>query len=115
MNYDDAGSELAAIALELQESIHPPDLSTPRACADRLRVLSAAGHAMQAAELLLEVEGVPLAAEVRALEILCTCGLDLGDHMTEFPHPSEDGRCRAFEPARDRDLMTEPCPALEVV
>jgi hypothetical protein len=111
MNYDATGAELAEIALLLQESIECPDLSTPRAAADRRRVDVAAQHVIRAAELLLEVDAPPLAPEVEALSILCQCGLDLGDHLVELPHASEDGQCQGFAPARLRDLMTEPAPA----
>lgn len=48
----------------------------------------AAGHLQRAAALLLGL-GVsePLAAEVLALEAMCRCGKDLGEHGTEPPFP----------------------------
>jgi hypothetical protein len=117
MNYDHAGNELAQLALELQESIQAPDASSPRAIADRARVDAAAELAMRAAELLLELEGEPLAPEVEALEAICLCGLDRGEHLCDSPYPSEDGRCPGYVQARLPDLMTDPAPAprLEVM
>jgi hypothetical protein len=102
------GEQVAELALELQEiaiaSPHTRDVD------------AAAAYLMLAAEKLLELDPSPeLAAEVLALQALCLCGRDRGDHLAEPPHASEDGTCEAFAPVRERldtlpDLMTEPAP-----
>lgn len=79
---------LASVGDELADDL---DHTEPSASVVRLRKLEgAAGYIQRAAELLLDCEPSPeLAAEVRALEAMCLCGHDRGEHMTEGPWPCE--------------------------
>jgi hypothetical protein len=43
--------------------------------------------------------------DVRALDALCVCGEDRGDHLVEPPHGSEDGCCPAFRSASEMCLV----------
>lgn len=81
--YRKLGEIVAEIALDLQEGLAEPP---PRA----RKLEAACDYLMRAAELLLELDPSPeLAAEVRALEALCLCGHDKGDHGVEAPHLCE--------------------------
>lgn len=76
----------------------------------------ARAHLVDAIVALEELElSLPLAAEVAALAELCACGRDRGEHMTEAPHPSEDGACAGFARPRRDTLIdsneTDPAPA----
>jgi hypothetical protein len=50
-------------------------------------IRAACGHIQRASALLLGLAiSEPLRAEVEALEALCACGHDRGDHLVEPPH-----------------------------
>ena len=99
---------LASIVDELADDVR---LTDPVEALTVRRLEGAAGYIQRAAELVLECELSPeLAAEVHALEALCVCGLERGEHMADPPFGTEDGLCvTGFRPAkRDTlpDLMT---------
>ena len=120
--YHDIAEVFAEYAAEIDEDAGELAPMTRR----RRTLEGAAALILRAAELLLELDvGPELAAEVRALEALCQCGHDRGDHFVDAPHACDGVRldvepgqfdcdCKGFRPEpRDTlaDFMTEPAPA----
>jgi hypothetical protein len=93
---------LASIADELADDHDCTAEALERFDHSRARKLaSAAGYIHRAAELVLDCEPSPeLAAEVRALDAMCLCGHDRGEHLTEGPwacsHLGDDCACTGY-------------------
>lgn len=132
--YHELAELLVAEAAELADELQGEPLPSRQR-----KILVAFRHLHRAAELVLELDPSPeLSAEVLALQTLCLCGHDRGDHGAEAPHlcggvPFVEGvrtsfvavvtgdfgtcPCQGFEPERAHldtvpDLMTDRAPAL---
>lgn len=98
--YYDLAAQLEAIATELEDDLEldaPPVSESVAVSVTRVRkIVDAAEGIRRAAELVLDCEpSTELAAEVRALEVMCQCGRDRGTHLAG-DGGTEDGVCFGF-------------------